>query len=196
MKRLILFFGLIVSLLFAVPLAAQDPDCRLVLDSLQPVIVRFNPYFANHQWSPENRMELARMGSERLLMITQDGCKRHHTVLTLVLDHSATRPEMAFWQEETLGLMDKVFYQNVAYQEFRQPFEEAFVEKLSVYGLGRRFNFPVGTRNFICELLYQPGQGGRITVEMIEYIFKDEATLRQDPLPDEHDDGWLGNERP
>ena len=196
MKRLILLTGLIACMLSVAPLLAQDPDCRLVLDSLQPVIVRFNPYFANHQWSQENRMELARMGTERLLMITQDGCKRHHTVLTLVLDPSAARPEAAFWQEETLGLMDKVFYQNPAYQEFRQPFEEAFVEKYALYGTGRRFNFPVGTRNFICELLYQPGQGGRITVEMVEYIFKDEATQRQAPQPDEHDDGWLGNERP
>lgn len=175
---------------------AQENDCRLKLQDLQPIITRFNPYFSNHQWSLENRMELARMGNERLLMITQDGCKRHHVVFTLVVDNRLIEDKPEFWVNETSLMMRKVFHDRGEYQEFGVQFEDLFTEKFMIYGLGRRFNFPIGTRNFICEIVNQPGQGARLIVEVVEYIFKDEETVIETTNPSEDDDGWIGNERP
>lgn len=186
---------LLLGLLLMLPgaLLGQEEDCRLELDDLQPVIQRFNPYFANHQWSLENRMELARIGNERLLMITQDGCKRHHTVFTLVLNDAVIDNHPDFWEQEALGLLRKVYFEEPVYLEFQRQFEEQFQEKFDLYGLGRRFNFPVGTRNFICEIRYEPEQGARIMIEMVEYIFKQPESSTQRSAPSEHDDGWLGN---
>lgn len=177
---------------------AQKEECRLNLSELQPLILRFNPYFSNHQWNLENRMELARMGNERLLMITQDGCKRHHTVFTLVIDDALVENQPSFWINETHGMMRKVFNDRAVYSEFGSLFEQAFSEKYKMYGLGRRFNFPIGTRNFICEIIYQPNAGARIMVEMVEYIFKDPSSnsMRQETQPSMEDDGWLGLPRP
>ena len=174
---------------------AQESDCRLELDQLEPIITRFNPYFSNHQWSLETRMELARMGNERLLMITQDGCKRHHTVFTLVMDQAVVEDGPEFWINETAILMRRAFYERSEYQEFGATFEDTFAEKFLMYGVGRRFNFPIGTRNFICEVSYRPGEGARLMVEMIEYIFKDEEVMRQRTGPSEDDDGWIGQDR-
>lgn len=181
---------------FLTPAQAQENDCRLKLQDLQPVITRFNPYFSNHQWSLENRMELARMGNERLLMITQDGCKRHHLVFTLVIDNQIVQDDPEFWVNETTLMMRKVFHERAEYQEFGSKFEDLFMEKFLIYGLGRRFNFPIGTRNFVCEVVNQPGQGARLMIELVEYIFKDEESPTESTGPSEDDDGWIGNERP
>lgn len=141
-------------------------------------------------------MELARMGSERLLMITQDGCKRHHVVFTLVVDNRVIEEEPQFWINETSLMMRKVFHERDEYLEFGGQFEDLFSEKFLIYGIGRRFNFPIGTRNFVCEVIHQPGQGARIVVEVVEYIFKDEETVADRETPSKDDDGWIGNERP
>ena len=174
----------------------QSSDCRLKLEDLEPIITRFNPYFSNHQWSLDSRMELARMGSDRLLMITQDGCKRHHVVMTLVLDNAVVEDSPEFWLEETTLLMRKVYHEHGEYLEFGSKFEEIFTEKFLIYGTGRRFNFPIGTRNFICEIIFRPGEGARVMIEQVEYIFKDEENDASRANPAEEDDGWLGHERP
>lgn len=141
-------------------------------------------------------MELARMGSDRLLMITQDGCKRHHVVFTLVLDADAVEDHVNFWVEETALMMRKAYHEHDAYLEFGKQFESLFGEKFRIYGPGRRFNFPIGTRNFICEVMHKPGKGGRLMVEQVEYIFKDEANEAGQESPAKEDDGWLGHDRP
>ncbi|MDP5171844.1 MAG: hypothetical protein NWR72_16465 [Bacteroidia bacterium] len=186
----------IITNLWLLPLQAQETDCRLNLAELTPIILRFNPYFSNHQWSQENRMELARLGSNRLLMITQDGCKRHHTVLTLVIDEVLIKNNPQFWIDESNSIMRKVFHDRPEYHEFGALFEDAFAEKFVMYGLSNRFNFPIGTRNFICEVIYRQGEGARIMIEMVEYIFKEGENLRRSDTPSEDDDGWIGQQRP
>ncbi|GAB4403908.1 MAG: hypothetical protein OHK0039_03660 [Bacteroidia bacterium] len=171
--------------------AQTETDCRLRPEDLRPLIVRFNPYFSDHEWDAESQMELARMGRDRLLVIAQEGCKRHHTTFTLVMDPSAARPEPVFWLEEVKALLHKVYWEQPVYEEFGKEFEKAFEEKFRLYGLGRAFNFPIGTRNFICEVRYDPHKGGRISIEMVSFIFLEKVQERRAGGPDE-DDGWLG----
>lgn len=172
---------------------AQDQaDCRLKKADLRPIIARFNPFFADHTWDHDNQMEMARLGSGRLLIITQDGCKRHHITFTLILDPSEVQLSREFWIKEVKSLMHKVYWEQDGYEAFGEEFETAFEDKFSRYGVNRQFNFPVGTRNFICELLYDPKRGARINLEMVSFLFKEKIQQRRSGIPEEQDDGWLG----
>ena len=177
----------IISLLLcliAVPsLLRAQGDCRLKLEALQPVIQRFNPFFADHKWDPETRLEMARMGGNHLLLITQDGCLRHHTQFTLIIDPQAVENRQQFWIEEVQSLFYKAYFGQAIYREFAGPFGEAFEEKLALYGVNRRFNFPIGTRNFLCEIKYDPVKGARITIEMVTFIFLEKIEVQRSGIP-------------
>ncbi|MEO0468442.1 MAG: hypothetical protein AAF206_02385, partial [Bacteroidota bacterium] len=172
----------------------QDQDCRLDLDNLSPIIQRFNPYFSDHQWNAKSRIEMARLGEDRLMVITQDGCKRHHIRFTLIIDPgSVTDPfQPQFWEEETNSLLFKAYYGQKAYNRFGKEFENAFKRKFRSYGLNQSFNFPIGTRNFLCELLYDPQKGGKITIEIVSFIFRETIKEARIGIPREKDDGWKG----
>jgi hypothetical protein len=183
--------------LLSAPLWAQTAaeDCRLDPEELEPVIRRFNPFFADHQWKAETRIEMARMSQERLLVIAQDACKRHHTKLTLIIETSAVENHPAFWMEEVKGLMYKAYWQQPEYEVFGRAFDQAFTEKFAQHGVNSRFNFPVGTRNFICDIRFQPGRGAKVSVEMVSFIFKERVARRQQGIPKAEDDGWLGQRK-
>jgi hypothetical protein len=189
-------YALIFWLFLMLPLLClgqSREDCRLKTEDLRPVIARFNPFFADHTWDQDNQMEMARMGQGRLLIITQDGCKRHHTTFTLILDPGEVVLENAFWMEEVNTLMHKVYWEQLGYEVFGEDFEAQFDKQFQLYGLNRRFNFPIGTRNFICELLYDPRRGARINIEMVSFLFKETIHEKRSGIPEDQDDGWLGN---
>lgn len=192
------YFLLLAFLLggWAPPLAAQatHSDCRLQPDDFQPLIARFNPYFADHRWVAASQLEMARMGEHRLLMITQEGCKRHHTIFNLLIDPAAMGRGLDFWVAEMKGLMHKVYWEHDGYHTFGPEFEAQFEAKLRTHGLNTRFNFPIGTRNFICELRSDPEKGGKLTIEMVRFIFKEEVRQRRTGIPEDQDDGWDGSE--
>lgn len=196
MSRLLL--SLLVLLLGGLiqPLAAQEAgnDCRLQPSDLRPLIARFNPYFADHRWVAASQMEMARMGEHRLLIITQEGCKRHHTTFSLLIDPAAVGQGTAFWLAELKSLMHKVYWESDAYGIFGPELEAQFEEKLRLHGPNERFNFPVGTRNFICEVRTDPAKGGKLTIEMVSFIFKEEVRQRRTGIPEAQDDGWEGSE--
>ncbi|MEM7655646.1 MAG: hypothetical protein AAF399_05915 [Bacteroidota bacterium] len=177
-------------------LAQNQANCRLKKADLRPIIARFNPFFADHTWDQENQMEMARLGEGRLLLITQDGCKRHHITFTLILDPSEVdQVSRDFWIQEVKALMHKVYWEQTGYEAFGEDFETAFVQKFQMYGVNRRFNFPVGTRNYICELLYDPTRGARINLEMVSFLFKEKIQERRRGIPEDQDDGWLGTRK-
>lgn len=174
---------------------AQGSDCRLKLEDLKPIIQRFNPFFANHKWNQDARLEMARMSNEQLILITQDGCKRHHVNFTMIIDPKIVVNNNDFWIESTVSMLYKAYYNQPEYETFAKEFLKEFSEKFKMYGLNNQFNFPIGTRNFICELRYNPQKGGRINVEMVQFIFKEKLELKRKGIPLEEDDGWLGKGR-
>ena len=180
--------------LCALPVQAQD-DCRLDVKTLQPVIQRFNPFFADHKWDAATRLEMARISGDRLLLITQDGCLRHHTQFTLIIDPQAIENRQQFWINEVNSLLHKAYFGQPVYREFATPFGEAFEEKFARYGVNRQFNFPVGTRNFLCEIKYDPAKGARITLEMVTFIFLERVEVQRNGIPRDKDDGWIGREQ-
>ena len=177
-------------------LQAQNEGCRLNLDELKPIIERFNPFFSHHKWNLHKRIEMARMGDHRLLIISQSGCKRHHINFNLLIDADIVQLSDSFWINEVKSLMHKVYFEQSEYDLYRATFEKTFEEKYNMYGLGGSFNFPLGTRNFICQLRYDEEKGGQIAIEMVQYLFKDRVEVRREGIPVDKDDGWLGKDKP
>lgn len=138
-------------------------------------------------------MEIGRLDAHRLLIITQDGCKRHHTKFTLVVDTAVARNYYPFWVNELFSMLTKVYWERTEYATFQAEFERIFVEKLQYYGFNTPFNFPVGSRNFICSVYYHPERGGRISLEMVQFIFREHIETRRQQIAPEEDDGWVGH---
>jgi len=193
-KVLLVVVGFCLSLLSLQGQARSD--CRLDLENLEPLVRRFNPYFADHKWDKTAQMEMAKLDENRLLVITQDGCKRHHTKFTLVVNPEVARNFYPFWTAELISMMEKVYWERNEYETFRAEFERTFQEKFNYYGFNSAFNFPVGSRNFICAVYYHPERGGRLSVEMVRFIFKETIDTRSRQIDPKEDDGWLGQERP
>lgn len=199
LRVIAMFLFLFISMFSSSLLAQSNKDCRLKSEELKPIIKAFNPYFANHKWLPATQLELARLGNDRLVLISQGGCKRHHTSFSLSIDPDAVEQNQAFWLKELRNLLDKIYHgQEEQYLEFRDAFLETFEEKFKESGIGRPFNFPIGTRNFICELMYSRVKGGKITVEMIAYIFEEKMQQggKKKAVFDENDDGWKAVRKP
>ncbi|MDX1906595.1 MAG: hypothetical protein SF053_06125 [Bacteroidia bacterium] len=154
---------------------AQETDCRILPEDMHPLIQRYNPFVAEHQWIEETRMELVRLNGDRFLIITQDGCKRHHIRFNLMLQAPAIVETDSFWVKETCAMMRQVYWGQAAYEEFRREFERAFTENMIRNGLNRQFNFPVGGMNFLCEVRHEPAQGAQILVEMVTYVFREKV---------------------
>ncbi|MFK7923650.1 MAG: hypothetical protein AB8H47_16955 [Bacteroidia bacterium] len=175
-------------------LSAQNrDDCRLDLDNLKPIIERYNPFFGDHKWNAQSRIEMARIDNHRLLVITQDGCLRHHIRFGLLIDASLVKDEPSFWTEEAISMLHKVYFEREEYASFAQGFEEAFKQKISSYGVNQSFNFPVGGRTFICQVINDPTRGARISIEMVIFVFKETVKTQQRGIPTAEDDGWNDN---
>lgn len=175
---------------------AQKEDCRLKKEDLKPIIKRYNPFFSNHTWNLESQIEMARMGNNRLLLITQDGCLRHHITFNLIIDPGKVKQDRSFWINEVKSMMHRVYWEQSEYEQYQKEFEENFEDKFSYYGLNDQFNFPIGSRNFICELRFDPVKGGKITIEVINFIFREKIDNSQRRrITNDSDDGWLGTER-
>lgn len=190
-----LFFLTLGILVFSSPVFSQNEDCRLKPEDLKPLIRRFNPFFTNHTWNAQSQIEMARMGDDRLVMITQEGCIRHHITFNLIIDPKVINLNREFWLNEVRSLMHNVFWEQPEYASFGPEFEAAFTDKFSIHGLNDSFNFPIGLRNFICELRYDPQKGGKITIEMVVFLFKEKMENKRIAAPNAQDDGWLGVEK-
>ncbi len=183
-------FTSILCLLLPLFAIAQDDDCRVKREDLQPVIQRFNPFFANHTWDKQGQIEMAKMGEDRILVITQDGCKRHHIRFYLMIEASDIEPDLSFWIRETENLLHKIYWDNPDYLRFGREFNEVFSEKIKAYGFDNPFNFPLGSRNFICEINKDPKRGGKIMIEMVTFIFEEKVQTLDKGIPSKEDDGW------
>ncbi|MEL6592605.1 MAG: hypothetical protein AAFQ68_21080 [Bacteroidota bacterium] len=184
-------FGLLVLLCMTWEgILAQQEDCRLDLNNLKPLIERNNPFFSDHKWNSKSRIEMARIDNDRLLVITQDGCLRHHIRFGLLIDARAVRDEVDFWTEEAASMFHKVYFEQEAYYSFAEGFEKGFREKVDEFGVNQAFNFPVGGRTFICQVVNDPVRGARVTIEMVNFVFKESVQARRSGIPDEQDDGW------
>ncbi|MEM6800438.1 MAG: hypothetical protein AAF696_03485 [Bacteroidota bacterium] len=159
-------------------------------ENIKPLIERFNPYFSNHIYKSTTQTELAKMGKHRLLVVKQSGCKRHHINFNLLIEADAVIDDKEFWIAEAKALLHKVFYKGSDYARLGPKFDKLFEEKFKMYGMKRKFNFPIGTRNFICQVVNDPEKGGQIAIEMVSYIFRERVEVKRRRISLDKDDGW------
>lgn len=184
----------LVFLLFLFPLSLWgQEDCRVQKEDLKPIIATYNPFFTDHHWDDFKKWEKAQLGPGRRLVISQNGCKRHHINILLLIKPEEINPNIPFWIEETQALMHAIFFEDPAYALYREEFNQAIADKLRIYGTNRKFNFPLGSRNFVCEVVTEPGRGANLNIELVQYVFAEK--IKQKGIPRAQDDGWrkLGN---
>lgn len=178
--------GLFILILPGISFAQSG--CRLEFHELKPILHRFNPFFTDHSWDDEEKKESARLDEERLLVIRQKACRRHHILLSLHLEPSALEDDERFWITETLVLFKRVFFENTEYLVFKQDFEKEFIRAFLASEEGETFNFPVAERTFICNIS-KGDWGGKIKMEIVKLVFEKE--VRYEGIPKEEDDGWF-----
>lgn len=185
MTRIFICFLLLLGFQYGF---AQE-DCRVKEKDLKPIIGQFNPFFTEHQWMPVLQQEVARIDKARFLLISHHGCKRHYIVFNLFLQKNLIQNTDSFWVQEARNLMRAVYYNTPEYAIFGKDFEDNFTERLAEEGLNKEFNFPLGKKNFLCEITYpHEKESAKIRVEMVEYVFAEELVEKK-RVPNPKDDG-------
>jgi len=174
-------------LLFGPPFfstAYSQQECRVHETDLRPIIPSSSPRFYNHRWNDDIKVETAQMDSYRTLVISQDGCIRLHTTFNLIIQQPAIASlDSWFWVQQMHDIFGAVYVDSPVYKTFGPEFERTFIEKIAQMGINRSFNFPLNTRNFVCEVTYNPPSDARLRVEMVEYIFKEKIQAPTPPAP-------------
>lgn len=178
--------ALIFLALSATSLSAQI-DCRMHEDELVAVVSKFNPFFTDHSWDDASKTETARMDPERLLVIRQKACLRHHVLFNLIIDASAVENDDRFWITETLVMMKRVYFDDSEYLDYKTKFEKAFVRQFQANGVNTNFTFPVDDRSFICRIEFDDW-GAKIKVESVKFILQEH--VKQPGIDRRQDDGW------
>ncbi|MEM6765042.1 MAG: hypothetical protein AAF824_08970 [Bacteroidota bacterium] len=169
--------GILMGILVSgwMSISAQPTDCRLDINKLKPVIHRYNPFFTDHKWDSLTRIESARISNTRYVVITQGGCIRHHINMEMSMDPREVKKDKNFWPDQVKRFMYMIHFEDKSYPIYRAQFEEGFALQFFRKGINESFNFPIGTRNFICQILYTAGKEARISIEQIEYVFKEKV---------------------
>lgn len=154
--------------------------CRMDPDSVKPLIRTADSLLTRYEWMPDIRMEVGEIDSTRIILITQDGCQRLHIKYSFLMNPLLVREGDGFWLEELEGFMFAVYGDSPAYRRLVQPFLLQFEDYFGLHGFNRKFNFPLGTHNFICEVQHVPGRVARFEIEQITYLFREKIKLPPD----------------
>jgi hypothetical protein len=170
--------------------------CTVNKDEFKPVIATLNPFFTDHQWDSYRYTEKARLDVHRSLLIAQTGCRRHHVtiIFSLAPDAVPTSAHVDFFIQEALTVMNMVYWEDNHYATYKKKFEERFIAGLTKTGIGKEFNFPIGTSTFICGVRTDPKLGTRITIEQATYVFAENVLQKKNLTPRAKDDGWFKQE--
>lgn len=190
MKGMIILAVLFLS---CIQLPAQH-GCSVKKENFKPVIATLNPFFTDHFWDGYRKVEKARLDVHRSVVITQYGCKRHHKSIMLAIKSSGANTSEAFYIQEALTLMHMVYFGEARYASFKTQFENRFIKAFRSYGLGKEFNFPIGSSTFICSVRHDPTLGVQIRIEQATYVFAEHIQKAKDLTPRKDDDGWFKKE--
>ncbi|MFN0201252.1 MAG: hypothetical protein ACKVTZ_07015, partial [Bacteroidia bacterium] len=178
MKKI--FFSLIFLLQLLHAQTITNEDCRLKEKYLHPLIQPFNPFFTEHKWLALMQQEMGRLDENRYLVISHHGCKRHFIAFNLYLKATEVVEVDSFWVQEASNTLRSVYYGTPEYGNFGQDFEDRFTERLTEIGLNKEFNFPIGNKNYLCEITFPtPNNDAKIRVESIELLFEEEIAEKK-----------------
>lgn len=186
----ILVIGIMV---FMASFQVVSAQCRMPEENLRPVISKFNPFFTDHVWEDDSKTETARMDPDRMLIIRQKSCLRHHVLFTLIIEKTAIEDNDRFWITEALVLLKRAYFDQNEYLEYKTDFEKAFVRQFQANGVNTNFTFPVNDRTFICRIENEEW-GAKIKIESVKFVLNEK--VRQPGIAREEDDGWFGGRPP
>lgn len=183
----------LLALLFAGPVVAQDDgDCRMTADQILPIIDRYNPFFTDHTWEDEEKTETARLDPNRVLVIKQKACLRHHVLFAMHIDPQAIEENDRFWISEMLMMLKRVYFNDAVYAEYKKGFEKEYIRQFLAAGLNTTFTFPVNDRTFICRI-DKGDWGAKVRLESVRLILREHVL--QPGIAREKDDGWYINKK-
>ena len=183
----------LLLLLFAGRAFAQnDSDCRMTNEQILPIIDRYNPFFTDHTWEDETKTETARLDPNRVVVIMQKACLRHHVLFAMHIDPAAIEDNDRFWISETLVMLKRVYFNDPVYAEYKKGFEKEYIRQFLAAGLNTTFNFPVNDRTFICRI-DKGDWGAKVRLESVRLILKEHVL--QPGISREKDDGWYNNKK-
>lgn len=166
----------------------HSSDCRMTEDDLHPIIDRYNPFFTDRTWDDNSKTETARLDPERLMVIRQKACIRHHVLFTMHVDATAIEQTDRFWITETLMMLKRVYFGDPEYAEYKVKFEKEYIRQFLAVGLNASFNFPIDDRTFICKI--ETGDwGAKVKLESVKFLMQEK--IKQPGIAREKDDGWL-----
>lgn len=168
--------------------AAPQHDCRMDAAALRPVVAYGNPFATRHTWDDALKHETLQLDSNRLVVIEQRACLRHHIDLTLVVAPPAARiNEPEFFLDELLQCLDKVFYNDPDYYHYRTDMRTQLTDLYRRLGPRGRINFPVADRTFIAAF-EQGGAGAVARLEIVTLLHTHQIKLPG--IAEKDDDGW------
>lgn len=167
-------------------------ECKMTEDDLHPIIDRYNPFFTDKSWEDDTKTETARLDPERLLIIRQKACIRHHVLFTMHIDPSVIENTDRFWITEMLVMLKRVYFSDPEYAEYKEKFEKEYIRQFLAAGINTPFNFPVDDRTFICKV--ESGTwGAKIRLESVKFLLSER--VKQPGIAREKDDGWYSSPR-
>jgi hypothetical protein len=171
---------------------AQEEDCRMTPEQIVPIIDRYNPFFTDHTWENDEKTETARFDPERVVVIKQKACLRHHVLFSMHIDPRAIEDNDRFWISEMLVMLKRVYFNDPVYAEYKKGFEKEYIRQFLAAGLNTTFNFPVDDRTFICRI--DKGEwGAKVRLESVRFILKERVL--QPGIARDKDDGWYINKK-
>jgi hypothetical protein len=186
------YLWLLLLVLGAGRLCAQEEDCRMTPDQLLPIIDRYNPFFTDHTWEDDAKTETARLDPARVVVIKQKACLRHHVLFAMHIDPSEIEDNDRFWISEMLVMLKRVYFNDPVYAEYKKAFEKEYIRQFLAAGLNTTFNFPVNDRTFICRI-DKGDWGAKVRLESVRFILKERVL--QPGIAREKDDGWYINKK-
>ena len=83
-----------------------------------------------------------------------------------------------------------MFEQSTQPTPFDAEFFKTFGNHLAMYGVNKPFNFPIGSRNFFCEIEESVLEESKIKIEVLEHVFLESFQGAKPISPSPLDDGW------
>ena len=171
-------------------LKMEGTECRVKEDRLRPLISFDNPFFYNHNWDNDIKLETAQLSPERMLFIEQFGCMRHHAQMKLVVSKEAAQPHnVSFYIKELYSLMDKIHYNDLRYPNYRNDLEKALGFHVQDKGLKQKIVFPLLEHTYFLYLEPNAEGGCTLIVEIVKYVH--EENIIMPGIKEYLDDGYF-----
>jgi hypothetical protein len=152
----------------------SNQPCRMKKEELQPLIAPVNPFFFNHSFDDNAKIEQALLTPGRYVTISQKACLRHHVKIRLSIAPKIVDPSnMNAYVTEVFNLMNRLYFYEPEYYSYKIEFEDSLLKYFNKHRLESEFNFHIADYTFICS--FEGGDWGiSINLEIVKLLHSEE----------------------